>query len=96
MAPTPGTGRKMSPSLQLQLTNIVLQEFILLSNTMYGKNHTKEALALISKPGELNPMFGRKHSEETKTLIRKKMSKQSMTSTSALVNRWPSSLDIPS
>jgi hypothetical protein len=26
---------------------------------MFGKTHTKEALALISKPGELNPMFGK-------------------------------------
>ncbi len=44
---------------------------------MFGKNHTKEALALISKSGELNPMFDKKHSEETKTLISKKMSKYS-------------------
>ena len=42
---------------------------------MYGKNHTKEALALISKPGELNPMFGRKHSEVTKDKISNKLSK---------------------
>jgi hypothetical protein len=27
---------------------------------MFGKKHTKEVLALISKPGELNPMFGKK------------------------------------
>ena len=42
---------------------------------MYGKNHTIEALSLISKPGELNPMFGKKHREETKSLISKRMSK---------------------
>ena len=30
---------------------------------MFGEKHTKEALALISKPEELNPMFGKKHSE---------------------------------
>lgn len=34
------------------------------NHPMYGKTHTKEALALISKPGELNPMFGKKHSEK--------------------------------
>lgn len=34
------------------------------NHPMFGKKHTKEVLALISKPaGELNPMFG-KHSEE--------------------------------
>ena len=44
---------------------------------MFGEKHTKEALALISKPGELNPMFGKKHSEETKAIISKKMSKHS-------------------
>lgn len=27
------------------------------NHPMFGKTHTKEALALISKPGELNPMF---------------------------------------
>ncbi|GAA5114496.1 hypothetical protein GCM10023339_20280 [Alloalcanivorax gelatiniphagus] len=26
---------------------------------MLGQTHTKEALSLISKPGELNPMFGK-------------------------------------
>lgn len=26
------------------------------NHPMFGKKHTKEALALISKPGELNPM----------------------------------------
>lgn len=45
------------------------------NHPMFGKKHTKEALLLISKPGELNPMFGKKHSEETKALISKRMSK---------------------
>ena len=45
------------------------------NHPMFGKTHTKEAIALISKPGELNPMFGKKHSELTKTLISNKMSK---------------------
>ena len=36
------------------------------NHPMFGKTHTEEALALISKRGELNPMFGRKHSEATK------------------------------
>ena len=42
---------------------------------MYGKNHTKESLDLISKPGVLNPMFGKKHSDKTKLLISKKKNK---------------------
>jgi group I intron endonuclease len=45
------------------------------NHPMYGKTHTKEALALISKPGNLNPMFGKKHSEESKSKISKSMSK---------------------
>jgi len=28
-----------------------------LNHPMFGKTHTKEAISLISKPGELNPMF---------------------------------------
>jgi len=39
------------------------------NHPMFGKTHTLEALALISKPGELNPMFGKKHSEATKAII---------------------------
>lgn len=42
---------------------------------MFGKTHTKEVLALISKPGELNPMFGRKHSEATRTILSEKKNK---------------------
>jgi group I intron endonuclease len=34
---------------------------------MYGKTHTLESLALISKPGKSNPMFNQTHSLETKT-----------------------------
>jgi group I intron endonuclease len=45
------------------------------NHPMFGKTHTKEALALISKPGELNPMFGKKHSESTKNKISSKISK---------------------
>lgn len=45
------------------------------NHPMFGKSHTEEALALISKPGELNPMFGRKHSEVTKDKISSKLSK---------------------
>lgn len=47
------------------------------NHPMFGKNHTKEALALISKPGELNPVSRKRHCEETKTRISKKMSKHS-------------------
>lgn len=45
------------------------------NHSMLGKTQTKEALALISKPGKLNPMFGRKHSELTKNKISSKMCK---------------------
>ena len=39
---------------------------------MFGKNHTKEALSLISKPGKLNPMFGKTYSDKTKILMSNK------------------------
>ena len=42
------------------------------NHLMFGKTHTKEALALISKPGKLNPMFGRKHTEATKAAMSEK------------------------
>jgi group I intron endonuclease len=45
------------------------------NHPMFGKTHSKEALALISKPGELNPMYGKKHSEETKLKMRQKKNK---------------------
>ena len=45
------------------------------NHPMFGKTHSEEALALISKPGELNPMFGKKHSEATKASMSKKKNK---------------------
>lgn len=45
------------------------------NHPMFGKNHTKEALSLIAKPGKLNPMFGKHHSEESKKIIALKQSK---------------------
>ena len=45
------------------------------NHPMFGKTHSEEALALISKPGELNPMFGRKHSEATRASMSKKKNK---------------------
>ena len=42
---------------------------------MLGKTHTEEVLALISKPGKLNPMFGKKHNEETKAIMSGKKNK---------------------
>ena len=45
------------------------------NHPMFGKTHTKKALDLISKPGELNPMFGRKHSEVTRFIISERKSK---------------------
>lgn len=43
---------------------------------MYGKKHSPEALAKISKPGALNPRYGVKLSQETKNLISISMSKR--------------------
>lgn len=48
------------------------------NHPMFGKTHTKEALALISKPGELNPMFGRKHSEATRAILSEKKNKYAL------------------
>jgi len=45
------------------------------NHPMFGKNHTKETLAFISKPGELNPMFGKKHSEATKAILSERNNK---------------------
>jgi DNA invertase Pin-like site-specific DNA recombinase len=45
---------------------------------MFGKTHTEEALALISKPGELNPRFGIKHREATKAIMSEKKNKYSL------------------
>ena len=42
---------------------------------MFGKAHSKEALSLISKPGELNPMFGKNHSEATRAVMSEKKNK---------------------
>lgn len=42
------------------------------NHPMFGKTHTNESLALISKPGKLNPMFGKKHSEITKASMSEK------------------------
>ena len=52
-----------------------------------GKTHTKEALTLISKPGELNPMFGIKHSEVTKAAMSEKKNKYPLG-----VGGWPHQL----
>ena len=45
------------------------------NHPMFGKTHTKEALALISKPGKLNPMYRRKHSEVAKASMSEKKNK---------------------
>ncbi len=42
---------------------------------MYGKKHRIESLALISKPGELNPMYGKQHSSVTNKKISDSISK---------------------
>jgi group I intron endonuclease len=42
---------------------------------MFGKKHSNEALALISKPGKLNPMYGKIHSDLTKKIISDRLSK---------------------
>ena len=45
------------------------------NHPMYNKKHGKEVLALISKPGILNPMYGKKHSDITKSLMASKKNK---------------------
>lgn len=45
------------------------------NHPMFGKAHSKEALALISKPGVLNPMFGKNHSEATRAAMSEKKNK---------------------
>ena len=45
------------------------------NHPMCGKSHSKEALALISKPGKLNPMYGKIHSDFTKKIISDRLSK---------------------
>lgn len=46
------------------------------NHPMFGKTHTKEALALISKPGEWNPRSRKRPCEFTKAIISEKMSKR--------------------
>ena len=44
--------------------------FIIKSNhPMFGKNHSKFTLSLISKPGILNLMYGKMQIKNTKNLI---------------------------
>ena len=45
------------------------------NHPMFGKKHTSETLAFISKPGELNPMFGKNHSEATKAILSERKNK---------------------
>ena len=40
---------------------------------MFGKNHTREALALISKPGNFNPI--KKHKDSSKVIMALKKNK---------------------
>lgn len=58
------------------------------NHPMFGKTHNKEALALISKPGELNPIFffrnafgekkKKRHSESTKAIMSDNKNKYSL------------------
>lgn len=45
------------------------------NHPMFGKNHSEEALVLISKPGKLNPMYGKKHNDFTKVIMALKKNK---------------------
>jgi group I intron endonuclease len=45
------------------------------NHPMFGKKHTSETLAFISKTGELNPMFGKNHSEATKAILSERKNK---------------------
>lgn len=66
------TGYKHSDQAKLKM----LKRYETKSNhAMYGKKHRTDSLALISKPGELNPMFGKLHSSTTMEKISDKISK---------------------
>jgi group I intron endonuclease len=69
---TSSLGYKHTEEARLKMVNYYKDKN---NHPMFGKTHTEEALALISKPGELNPMFGKKHSEATKASMSKKKNK---------------------
>lgn len=54
---TSSLGYKHTEEARLKMVNYYKDKS---NHPMFGKTHTKEALALISKSGELNPMFGKK------------------------------------
>ena len=69
---TSSLGYKHTEHARLKMTEFYKDKD---NHPMFGKTHTKEALALISKPGKLNPMFGRKHTEATKAAMSEKKNK---------------------
>ena len=60
---TSSLGYKHTEEAKLKMRNLYENKN---NHPMFGKRHTTESLALISKPGKLNHMFGKKHSELTK------------------------------
>ncbi len=71
------SGYKMSAEARLKMS-INHADFSGEKHPMFGRHHTEESKAKISKNktgkccGSDNPFFGRRHSEETKAIIRKK------------------------
>lgn len=71
---TSSLGYKHSEEARLKMVEFYKNKT---NHPMFGQTHTKEALALISKPRELNPMFGKKHSEASKAIMSDKKNKYS-------------------
>lgn len=69
---TSSLGYKHTEEARLKMVEYYKEK---LNHPMFGKTHTKEAISLISKPGELNPMFGKEHSESTKAIMSDKKNK---------------------
>lgn len=72
---TSSLGYKHSEEARLKMVEFYKNKT---NHPMFGQTHTKEALALISKPRELNPMFGKKHSETSKAIMSDKKNKYSL------------------
>ena len=72
---TSSLGYKHTEEARLKMTEYYKNKT---NHPMFGKTHTKKALALISKPGVLNPMFGIKHSEVTRFILSERKNKYAL------------------
>ena len=72
---TSSLGYKHSEEARLKMVEFYKNKT---NHPMFGQTHTKEALTLISKPGELNPTSASRRGEATKTLMSDKKNKYSL------------------